>query len=52
MILALTIYAVTKSINTQETVVGAKTAKQIGVLLNEIEGLQYYSRVSRQYFIK
>jgi hypothetical protein len=36
-ILSLTIYAVTKSINTQETIIGAKTAKEIGVLLNPLE---------------
>ncbi|MEN7981902.1 MAG: hypothetical protein ABFQ65_00460 [Nanoarchaeota archaeon] len=37
MILSLTIYAVTKTISTQETIIGAKTANEIGVLLNPLE---------------
>lgn len=37
VILFLTIYAVTKTVGTQEAVVGAKTAKEIGVLLNPLE---------------
>ncbi len=37
VILSLTIFAVTKMIGTQETIIGAKTAKEIGVLLNPLE---------------
>jgi len=37
IILSLTIFAVTKIIGTQETVIGAKTAKEIGILLNPLE---------------
>jgi hypothetical protein len=37
VILSLTIFAVTKIIGTQETVTSAKTAKEIGILLNPLE---------------
>lgn len=37
VILFLTIFAVTKMIGTQDTVTSAKTAKEIGVLLNPLE---------------